>query len=183
MSVIRCNRSVFDSTAESLLRYFKPCIEFIDQSKHHGSILVHCLQVCVHAYSCKVEYDSPPTSLSPYRVLAGRPLLWLHTWWRYGFALFAIKVITYRSTYLLSISNCLQKKRMSLDDALAHCKSRRPIVKVCNHFCGDSHQGECFAAPCWVLIHSFTPRFTHQLISERIYFWILTSNITKDTYS
>ena len=45
--------SVFDSTAESLLRYFKPCIEFIDQSKHHGSILVHCLQVC--ACVCRRE--------------------------------------------------------------------------------------------------------------------------------
>ena len=62
--------SVFDSTAESLLRYFKPCVEFIDQSKHHGSILVHCLQVCM--FICTSKW-----SLIFFfcRVLAGRLLL------------------------------------------------------------------------------------------------------------
>ena len=47
---------VFDSKGSNLAPYFERCANFIDQSKHHGAVLVHCVQGVSRSTSIVLAY-------------------------------------------------------------------------------------------------------------------------------
>jgi protein-tyrosine phosphatase len=47
---------VFDSKGANLSQYFNSCVDFIDKSKHHGAVLVHCVQGVSRSTSIVLAY-------------------------------------------------------------------------------------------------------------------------------
>ncbi len=47
---------VFDSKGANLSQYFNSCVDFIEKSKHHGAVLVHCVQGVSRSTSIVLAY-------------------------------------------------------------------------------------------------------------------------------
>jgi hypothetical protein len=47
---------LFDSKAENLLQYLPQCIAFINEARHYGSVLVHCLKGVSRSASIVIAY-------------------------------------------------------------------------------------------------------------------------------
>ena len=55
---------LFDSKAENLLQYLPQCIAFINEARHYGSVLVHCLKGVSRSASIVIAYLMEQENLS-----------------------------------------------------------------------------------------------------------------------